>query len=385
MMKTEQRSRKVVFVSTMAGSPWGGSEELWSQTAMRLLNMGHAVGASVYEWPSRPAPVAELVSAGADVEFRPRKRPMLGRLIAKCRQRLTPSPVDHGSMAWLKKQSPDLVVISQGGPWDGLPWMTACRKLGLRYCPIIHANSEIWWPLDEWRDGILSGFPGAERVFFVSQANKRLFELQCGIRIPNGEVVINPWMVDAAEAVPWPDGGGVTRIACVGRVDPQAKGQDLLLQVLAMPKWRERPIHLNIYGGGPCEQALRALQQMLDLRNVTFAGHVSDVRRIWAENHALILPSRFEGLPLVIVEAMLCGRPVITTDIAGNAEYLRDGVTGFVAEAPTPRHVDEALERAWSKRADWREMGAGARQDMLAALPADPIETFTRRLLDLVS
>jgi len=261
--------------------------------------------------------------------------------------------------------------------------MSACRELGLRYCPIIQSNNENWWATDDRLDVIRSALSSAVQVFFVSHANRRLLEAQCGMRLEHAEVIHNPWQVDATCEVKWPADNGLTRIACVGRLNPQAKGQDLLLQVLAMPKWRQRPVHLNLYGSGPCERALKYLQQMLELRHVTFAGHVSDIRSIWAENHALILPSRFEGLPLVIVEAMLCGRPVITTDVAGNADYIRDGITGFVAEAPTRHFVDTALERAWSKRAEWETFGANARQDALELLPADPVGRFAERLMCL--
>lgn len=375
---------KVAFVTSMAGEPWGGSEELWSLTALRLRSMGHSVAASVFEWPSRPSQVTELITAGVGVAFRTRTKNLAGRLLERSIQRISPSPLDHESMAWLQKSAPDLLVLSQGGPWEGISWMQACRDLGIRYCAIIHSNSEAWWPADERRDGILTGYGSAERVFFVSNANKRLMEMECGVRFENGEVVINPWKVDAVDALPWPGDDGTTRIACVGRVDPKAKGQDLLLRVMAMSKWRERSLHVNIYGRGPCERSLVALQEMLDVRNVTFAGHVSDVRRIWGENHALILPSRYEGLPLVIVEAMLCGRPVITTDVAGNVEYLEEGVTGFIAGAPTSALLDDALERAWAKRLEWEAMGTAARQHMHTALPADPVGIFSRRLLELV-
>jgi glycosyltransferase involved in cell wall biosynthesis len=283
---------------------------------------------------------------------------------------------------WLKERKPDLVVISQGGPWDGLGWMRACRSLGLKYCPIVHANSEIWWPEDVWRDDIVGGLPAAQRVFFVSKANRRLMETQCGFPLENAEIVINPCNVSVECAVPWP-ADDVTRIASVGRVDPKAKGQDLLLQVLAMPKWRGRPVELNIYGGGPCLKSLEALKEMHGLSNVIFAGHENDVEKIWARNHALVLPSRFEGLPLVIVEAMLCGRPVITTDIAGNAEYLEAGVTGFVAQAPTVGLLDDAMERAWARRNDWKSIGLAARESIVEKLPKDPIQVFADKLMEI--
>ena len=68
---------------------------------------------------------------------------------------------------------------------------------------------------------------------------------------------------------------------------------------------------------------------------IEFAGHVADIVGIWSKHNALVLPSRCEGLPLALVEAMLCGRPAIATNVAGHGEVIEDGVTGILAEAPT--------------------------------------------------
>jgi glycosyltransferase involved in cell wall biosynthesis len=121
------------------------------------------------------------------------------------------------------------------------------------------------------------------------------------------------------------------------------------------------------------------------VENVEFCGQSNDVSKIWAENHGLVLPSRYEGLPLVIVEAMFCGRMVITTDIAGNTEYLSEGISGFIAQAPTWELLDEAMEIAWARRSRWREMGVNARQHALAELPADPIGVFAQKLVECVT
>jgi glycosyltransferase involved in cell wall biosynthesis len=376
-------SMKIGFVSTMDGAAWGGSEELWCQTATRLLHEGNEVCVSLPDWGKPPAPVSALMAAGASLSFRKRKKGPAARLLDKLRKKVLKGASANRNKAWLRSERPDLVVISQGWPWEGLEWAVACGDAGVPYCLIVHANSERWWPPDSALDSIAKGYGAAKRVFFVSHENKRLAEMQCGARLPHAEVVINPSMVDAEVAVPWPIEDGITRIACVGRVDPQAKGQDLLLQVMAMPKWRERPLQVKIYGGGPCMRSVEALRKLLDLENVGFAGHVADVGAIWAENHALVLPSRYEGLPLVIVEAMLCGRPVITTDIAGNAQYIKDGENGFVAAAPAVSLLDEAMERAWSRRSEWREIGACAREDLRAVLPKDPIGVFAARLRQL--
>jgi glycosyltransferase involved in cell wall biosynthesis len=108
------------------------------------------------------------------------------------------------------------------------------------------------------------------------------------------------------------------------------------------------------------------------------------VRGIWASHHALVLPSRYEGLPLSLVEAMLCGRPSIVTNVSGNTELLEDNVTGFVAAAPTASFVDEALERAWNRRADWPAIGAAAAHQVRERVPPDPAGVFADELLALV-
>ena len=68
-------------------------------------------------------------------------------------------------------------------------------------------------------------------------------------------------------------------------------------------------------------------------------------------NHVHAMPSRIEGLPLVLIEAMLCGRPVVATDVAG-AEVIEDEVTGFLAGAVNagekmPQRAGVKLHHGW--------------------------------------
>ncbi len=368
----------------MNGMPWGGSEQLWSDTVLRLREQQHEVAASVFRWPTRPERLDDLARSGVQLAFRPLRPNLRDRIALKLARRL-PRFRDYSSAAWLKRNAPDLLVISQGGPWDGVPWMTLCRRLRVPYCSIIQAHSELWWPPDSRLDEIRSGLLGARRVFFVSRANRRLMEAQCGAVLPNAEVVANPCKVDRSSPVNWPEAGDVIRLACVGRMAPAAKGQDVLLEVLAQEKWRKRSLELHVYGSGPSEASLRHLASFLRLRSVFFHGQVSDIRAIWSSHHALVLPSRFEGLPLTIVEAMLCARPVITTDVAGNTEVVTDNLNGFVAGAATVPLLDEAMERAWSRRAEWRDIGLRARSAALASTPSDPAGDLARKLIGFVS
>jgi glycosyltransferase involved in cell wall biosynthesis len=163
-----------------------------------------------------------------------------------------------------------------------------------------------------------------------------------------------------------------------------AKGQDLLFQVLALPQWRDRPLRVSLFGRGGWEQGLRQLAHTLGVSSrIRFCGHVENIAAVWADHHALVLPSRHEGLPICLVEAMLCGRFGIVTDVGGNREPVEEGVNGFIAAAPTVSLLDDAMQRAWSRRAQWAEIGAAASRSIRATVPPDPAQVFAHHLLSL--
>jgi glycosyltransferase involved in cell wall biosynthesis len=163
-------------------------------------------------------------------------------------------------------------------------------------------------------------------------------------------------------------------------MDLAAKGQDLLLQILVHPRWRSRPLEVNFCGEGLHEAGLRRMADVLKVNNVHFRGHVTDIRTVWEHNHILVLPSRYEGLPLALVEAMWCERPAVVTDVGGNAELCVDNETGFIAPAATVSSFGCALERAWERRKEWAQMGQAARVRVERQVPKDPIGQFCERL-----
>ena len=386
-METPKARHKIVFISTLSLVAWGGSETLWSEAAAWLAHSGHHVSASVAGWPECPAQISALMTAGVTV--RPRTmfvRGLRPELLAKAY-----SALSRRASLWmlsreLARKHPDLVCISSGSPTDDIDLITFCLRSGRPYVLITQANAEFIWPNDAFAEQMVRVFRGARRAYFVAQPNLRLLEAQLGTCLTNAEVIRNPFNVRWEACPAWPPTAEPLRLACVARLDPSAKGQDLLLHVLASDLWRLRPVEISFYGKGPMETSLRRLVRNLGLNErVRFCGQEKDVERIWASHQALVLPSRFEGLPLAIVEAMLCGRPVIVTDVAGNAELVEDGVTGFVAEAPTVRHLREAMERAWMRRGDWKSIGEAAAKSIREQIPADPAAEFGKRLLALVS
>src|SRR5262249_673585 len=159
------------------------------------------------------------------------------------------------------------------------------------------------------------------------------------------------------------------------RLDPRAKGQDILLEALATPIWMNRSWCLTLYGDGPMKDSIERLVKRLGLvGRVTLAGYVSRVEDIWAANHVLVMPSRSEGLLLGMVGGIGCGRPIVATDVAGHSEIVEDGVSGFLADAPTVIGMIRALERLWERRQDLRMMGEAAAKNIRTTVPADPVE-----------
>jgi glycosyltransferase involved in cell wall biosynthesis len=374
------RKSSFVFVSTMAGDSWGGSEELWSRTAAILAAEGHAVSASVREWRPLHPRVLALRGAGVDVSVRPLRLTAAERLWRRATFNR------HGGIAahvrkLLVAKMPSLLVISNGTALPPIELLELCASRRVPFVTIGLANQEGWWPEDDDARRYRAALPAADRCYFISKANLRLVEKQIGMRLPNAEIAWSPLNVPFHAAPAWPaTDNGEIRFACVGRLHPPSKGQDILLEALANPVWAKRNWRLTIFGEGRMKDTLQRLVQVLGLSaRVTFGGH-APIEDIWAAHHALVMPSRYEGLPLVMVEAMLCGRPVIATDVAGHSEIVEDGVTGFLADAPTVPSMARALERFWTRRAQAERMGKVAAEKIRERVPPDPARVFAEEL-----
>lgn len=382
----ERVNKLIVFISTMDGCPWGGSEELWSRAALVLANRGWAVAASVHGFSPPHARVMELIDSGVEVEVR-HSQPVWRRISRKLLRRQE-SPFMSELRPFLCGRIPALVVISNGNALPPIEVLELCVARKMPYVSIGQANLDAWWPNDDLAARYRKALSFALRCQFVSEANRRLAEKQIGAQLPNAEVVRNPFNVafDAAPSWPSQDGNGEVRFASVARLHPPSKGQDILLEALASELWRDRDWRLSFYGEGPCRESLARLVTRLDLDSrVEFAGHVADVAGIWKRHHALVLPSRYEGMPLALVEAMLCGRAAIATDVAGHAEIIDDGVTGFLADAPTVRAMAGAMEKAWERRSELREIGKVAASRIRKLIPSDPGAVLAQQLESLIS
>lgn len=378
---------RIAFVTTMFVAPWGGSEELWAQAAHDALADGHEVHVFAFRWPEMPEPLAALEEAGARVHLRPRPLENLvrmGLLHFAMHAGEQPVPVALTAMRAIARVRPDVVCVSQGDLYssvrENMALVRWLQSSGTPYVVVCHfANdNELFRSFDRPRARRLLG--GARHVGFVAQGNRRTAERQLGVRLPAAVLLRNPVALADRSVVPWPSAQS-PQLASVAKLAVYAKGQDVLLETLAGEPWRERDWRLNLYGDGEDRHELERLRAMYGLGDrVVFHGHVPDVgRTVWPANHLLVLASRAEGTPLALVEAMLCGRPAVATDVGGHREWIDEGASGWLAAAPAA--LGEALDRAWQARDRWPQMGRAAHAAAAARYEPEP----GRRLLELLT
>jgi D-inositol-3-phosphate glycosyltransferase len=137
-----------------------------------------------------------------------------------------------------------------------------------------------------------------------------------------------------------PRAGEPCRLLYVGRLSPQKNVARLLEAVSTC----EQPVRLTVVGDGEQRDQLREMAGRLGLsETVTFAGarFGADLRRAYAEADVFVLPSDREGMPLVALEAMAAGLPVVATRVPGNIELLKD--VAVLAE-PAPHALATSLD-----------------------------------------
>ncbi len=154
-------------------------------------------------------------------------------------------------------------------------------------------------------------------------------------------------------------------IVAVGRLWPQKRIKDLIWAADLLRVIRD-DTHLLIIGDGPQRRMLERYTRLLELsERVHFLGHRPDVPRILPHIDCLWLGSEYEGLPNVVMEAMLAARPVVATDIAGPRELIVEGQTGFLVPVGDRAAFVRRSRRIVEEPAFARQLGEAGRQRML--------------------
>lgn len=382
--------QKEIALVTFCMDDWGGSEELWARS-IPMLKEKTTLTVYKAKFNRSNSEVIKLINQNVKlVELDPILSipQKIKRKVNYYLQKLNLSSFrDNHSLYKFHREMeisrPQLVIIAQGINFDGLSYAYQCYLLKIPYVVIAQKAVDFYWPYYTDRAYMKETLLNALKCYFVSHHNKRLTEEQFGIRLPNSEVVFNP-IKTKTHVLPFPQTENGIRLACVARLFIIDKGQDILLRILNKEKWRNRPISVTFIGTGLDEEGIKDMVKLLDIKNVQFIGFHQNIEEIWSDHHALVLPSRSEGLPLSMIEAMSLGRTVIVSTAGGNSEIINHKINGFIGEA-TEDGFEKIMDDAWEMRDKWHEIGKTACSHIKNHFPDSPEIEFANSINNLLT
>lgn len=246
-------------------------------------------------------------------------------------------------------------------------WLTAAavalRRLVWLYVPMTHSAEQMGYRGARWRDAALAGWLRRVHGFItIDEAQERTLRRRWNVA---GRVLVLPNRLRLRGASPTvPPPSAQLRVGYVGRFDAHQKGLDWLVHTLRSDAALATRCRWRFQGRGPAEAMLHTLAAALGPQRVQLHAF-APLEAALAEVDVLLLPSRYEGLPLVALEATARGWPVVASDRAGLQHLLpSSSVFGF-GDAEGLRAALASLELPAQRRA----AVAFARARLLEHLP----------------
>lgn len=169
-------------------------------------------------------------------------------------------------------------------------------------------------------------------------------------------------------------------IVMAARLEPR-KGHGYLFHAVQRLKPEHPELRVLVVGEGPIRAQLEAQCRTLGIDDrVVFLGHRHDLPRVFAAADVSVLTSLWEGLPRVLVQSAAAGKPIVTFDVEGAWEVVRDGRNGFVVASQDVPAFTERLRTLLVEHERARSMGAAGRE---AVGSRWTVETMLDRLDDL--
>ena len=171
-------------------------------------------------------------------------------------------------------------------------------------------------------------------IFVLTKSDKTKFDSEIGI---NSRVLYNP--VDETFFVGGRKYKKRHRLLFVGRISMQHKGVDFLIPIMKKVLRKYSDVELTVVGDGPDKDNFQKLvfENKLE-EKIRLVGQSSDVKQYYLESDILLVPSRWEGFGVVLIEAMACGTPVIAYENKGPNEIIKNNVNGILIK---PYEIDE--------------------------------------------
>lgn len=285
----------------------------------------------------------------------------------------------------LKRESPDLVITYTIKPniYAGI----VCRLLGIPYAANITGLGTAFQ-----KKGLLRTFVTLLYRLALKRASVVFFENRGNLQTLLEEKVVTPYQCRCLNGAgvnlrhytlsEYPAEEGPVRFLFMGRVMAE-KGIDELLTAMERLRREGYPCTLDVLG--QMEESYDSrLQQAQKQGILTYHGHQKDVRPFIAQAHCFVLPSWHEGMANTNLECAAMGRPLITSNIFGCKEAVKENVSGFLCEPQDPDSLYAAMKRFLNQTPEERRaMGIAGRQHMEAVFSKDKVVSDTLQALRL--
>lgn len=186
---------------------------------------------------------------------------------------------------------------------------------------------------------------------------------------------------DALRPLPEPDGPITLGFAGRLLVD---KGIRALVAAHGILRSRGHELNLLIAGNpdpaNPTSVSLDEVEQWVQRPGITWLGHIDNIVSLWRASHFAVLPSHREGLPVSLMEAAACGRPLIATDAPGCREIVLDDQTGLLVPIENPTALASAIMQLAESPELRARYGSSARNLVVDKLSARIIGSSIVRL-----
>jgi len=279
----------------------------------------------------------------------------------------------------------DVIVAAQEGRASLLARM-AGAVLGKPVVGMIHFDWGAFHREQRKRQlwGLRLLYPGMARVVSCGQDSAKSFADL--VRLTPEKLQVIPNFVDAeriraAGEAPLPDWAAPIYqkpvVIAVGRLEHQ-KAFDVLIRSHALMKGAGVDHHLLILGVGALGDELQALVKSLGVESSVFMpGYAANPHALMRHAAAFALSSRFEGLPMVLLEALALGCPIVSTDCpSGPAEALAGGKAGVLVPVENPQALADALGHVVSDKAHREDLAARARRRADELSPERALRTW---------
>lgn len=239
-----------------------------------------------------------------------------------------------------------------------------------------------------------------KQVYSVGCANDRAWNVSVAVspkvcqaardRVADRPVVMIPYGVETPSGIEWSTRahlGRKLRLAFVGRLVHSQKGVLFLPDILKGCLDRGIDAVLAVGGAGPDFEQLRKKVSCYGLQEeVSFAGELPPERvyDLLLDSHILIMPSYYEGLPIVPLEAQACGCVPVVSRLQQITDYgIEDGRTGILAESENVQEFIEAIERLYYEPTKWREMSEAGHRRVARRFSVDAMgQAYSELIID---